>query len=185
MTHLPSHPEPMIYRAFARAHPAPLDALVPFTEALLYGDGPLSFGERETIAAWIGALRGCDYVRDSHRSAALAHGMDAAATDRLLSQRDAGAIGDARLAAALGFVARLLDAPASCDAALVAATMAAGHDEAAIRQLVYLAGYWAMIVCMVEGLGLEGDEAYHAAMGPQLAREAHAIRERLRQGGTA
>ncbi len=179
MTYLPSHPEPMIYRAFARAFPSPLDALGPFTECLLYGDGPLTLGERELIAAYVGALSGCDYVHRSHRHAALAHGMDAGIVDSVLDTSSGDPGGDPRLAAALNLVRLLNETPSACDAARIAATIAAGHDEAAIRQIVYLAGYWAMIVRMVDGLGMSGDDAYHAQMGRQLAREAHAIHARL------
>ena len=174
MTHLPSHSRPMIYREFAAEFPDPLARLAPYTEHLLYGPSRFSLGERELLAAYFGALTGCDYVRQTHRHAAIAHGLDTAYVDAVIGDPEKPEADDP-LASLLGFLRILTLDPQNVGQAEVAAVLAAGYGDDAVVHAVQLCAYWSMIVRIVEGVGIAGDAAYHERMGPQLVREGREI----------
>ena len=179
MTHLPSHSRPMIYREFAVEYPEPLARLAPFTEHLLYGPSPFSLGERELLAAYFGALSGCDYVRQSHRHAAIAHGLDPGYVDAVIGDPEQPEADDP-LASLLRFLRILTLQPRRVGQGDVATVLAAGYSDEAVVHAVQLCAYWSLIVRIVEGVGIAGDDDYHERMGPQLAREAREINLRLR-----
>jgi len=173
MTFLPSLPGQAVYRELVGRFPDPLCELDPFTRRLLYGPSAFDLGERELMAAYVSALNECDYCTLSHRPAAEAHGV---VPDRLtVVEKGLEALrGDDALRPVFQLIRQVVQGRAG-SAEFVNAVLEAGWSEEAVIQAVAIAGYWTMINQIVDALGIAGDDAYYARMGPQLAREGREI----------
>jgi uncharacterized peroxidase-related enzyme len=178
MTYLPALPQTATWREVVARFPQPLDKLVPFTHALLYGPSQFTLGERELIAAFVSVLNRCGYCVRSHLPAARAHGIAASRLAAVENGIEGLSEADS-LRPVLLYVRKLTLGPASITQADVDAILACGWSEEAVLHAACLAGYWSMVNRIVEGLGIAADAAYFARIGSQLMREAQAIQADL------
>jgi len=141
---------------------------------LLRGAGPLRPVERETIAAYVSGLSGCEFCARSH-AAAVGH-LDHAAGpgDAAGAGADPGRPGS-RLAALLGLAEAVVRGGQHVTDALVAAARSAGAGDEEIHDTVLIASAFCMLNRYVDGLGAitPHDQAAYDAMGVQMARHGY------------
>jgi uncharacterized peroxidase-related enzyme len=120
---------PNIVRTMAH-QPAVLDAYLKFSEAL--GQGSFDARTREAIALTVAGANDCGYCASAHT--AISRGLKVA--DAEISARLAGRSADPKLDAALQFTRALVAKRGEISDADLTALRLAGHDDAAILEIV-------------------------------------------------
>jgi uncharacterized peroxidase-related enzyme len=145
-------------------------------EALLRGDGTLSRGERELIAAYVSHLNECRYCAGSHGACAAAQ-LPGGAGQVEATLADPGAAPvSAKLRALLHVAARVQDSGRAVTEQDVAAARAEGATDREIHDAVLIAAAFCMFNRYVDGLAAltPQDPAYYAATGRRLAEHGYA-----------
>jgi uncharacterized peroxidase-related enzyme len=153
-------------------------SLYELAEALLVNESPLSRGERETIAAYVSRLNGCNFCMDSHAAAARhllgdAHAMvDAVLTD------PANAPVSAKLKALLPIAAKVQHGGRIVTDEDVAAARAEGATDRDIHDTVLIAASFSMFNRYVDGLAtlVPADPSAYVEMGKRMAENGYAAR---------
>lgn len=175
MPFLPSLPEPAHLSDLFHRFPGNVAPLMAYTDGLLRGEGELSVGERELIAAYVSGLNACRFCFQSHRSYAELFGIDPGLIDALVADPDSAPVPD-RLRPILAYVGKLNALPSRIVAADAEAVFAAGWGERALYEAVSVAALFNMMNRLVEGTGVDfdytTDPARHPAHGS--TPEAHA-----------
>ena len=122
------------------------------SQAQMNGPSPLDPGQRELILAYAAAVGGCEFVGVAHAEVAYAWGIERGLVERLLAD-PANAGVDARLAALLAFVRKLMQTPAAVQQADVDAVLAAGWDEHALHDAIAITARAAFMQRLVAGFG--------------------------------
>lgn len=120
---------PNLMRTLANA-PAALEAYLGFNKAL--AGGGLSGALRESIALTVAGENGCDYCASAHTMLGSLQGLDEAELARNLAGRSA----DPKVQAALDFAKAVVVKRGWVSDADVQAVRDAGHDDAAITEIV-------------------------------------------------
>ncbi|MBI1338809.1 carboxymuconolactone decarboxylase family protein [bacterium] len=120
---------PNLTRVLAN-EPAALEGYLGLSAAL--GAGRFDIRTREAIALAVAGANACDYCASAHT--AISQSLKVDATE--ISERLAGRSADPKLAAALAFTRELVAERGRVSDASLAAVKAAGHDEAAIVEIV-------------------------------------------------
>jgi uncharacterized peroxidase-related enzyme len=153
-------------------------SLFELAEALLVGDSPLSRGERETIAAFVSRLNGCNFCTDSHASAAR-HllGDTHASVDAVLTDPATAPV-SAKLKALLAIAAKVQHGGRIVTDADVAAARAEGATDRDIHDTVLIAASFSMFNRYVDGLAtlVPTDPAAYVEMGRRMAEAGYAPR---------
>lgn len=145
-------------------------------ETLLRGDGSLTRGERELVAAYVSGLNDCDFCAGSHAAAAalqLPDGWDV--VDGVLRDPASAPVGE-KLRALLAVAALVQRGGRHVTPEAVEAARAAGASDVEIHDTVLIAAAFCMYNRYVDGLGTwapEGRDAY-LPMAERLVAEGYA-----------
>lgn len=146
--------------------------LVDFYELLMRGPSPLSAGEREAIYAYCSKLNGCHFAHTSHRTCAVALGID----DALFSL-GADALHDAPLTPEmrrlLAFAAALTLVQRDRARVYQLASQLTGIDQRAVADTVLVTGLTAYINRVLDGLGAAVADETHRRNGIALAENGY------------
>ncbi len=172
MSFLPSLPDAPLLEVLGTI-PDVAGPLLDFHEALMRGPSPLTVAERELIAAYVSALNACRYCHGVHQVTAQHFGVEEQTLARLLEDPGSAEV-DARLGALLIYVAKLTGTPARMTASDAEAVLAAGWDEAALRDAVAVCALFNCMNRLVDGLGITASPDYLALAGTRLGSAGYA-----------
>lgn len=129
---------------------APLSALA---DVLLHGDHTLSRAEREMIGAYVSALNGCTYCRESHAAIAACHlGGDEAAVASVIRDPERASV-STKLKALLAIAARVQQGGRQVRDEDIARAKAEGATDLEIHDTVLIAAAFCLFNRYVDGLG--------------------------------
>lgn len=176
MALLPSLPETAHLSDLFSAYPQGVAPLMAFADDVLRGDGALSIGERELIAAYVSGLNACVFCHGSHLAYARLFGVDEGVAEAILDDIDTAPV-DERMKGLLRYVRRLNQLPSRLTPADVSAALASGCSEAELFQAIRISGLFNMMNRIVEGTGVNFDYAddpeRHPAHGATPEDHAH------------
>lgn len=155
-----------VYEVFA-SRP---ETFVPFTEAcekIMRGPSALSASERELIGTYVSALNACPYCHDVHNEAVKAYGIDGQLAKQLRDDPELNAV-DERLRPLFALVRKTTEAAYKVTDADFDAARAAGWDDEAIKDAVFVACLFNFMNRLVSTFGIEADEAYLAGAGERI-----------------
>ena len=155
--------------------PQTAGSLMELAEVLLRGDGPLSRGDRELIAAYVSHLNGCDYCARSHGACAaslLPGGPEQ--VEQVLAGATAASI-TGKLRALLGIASSVQRSGRQVTPEDVTRARAEGATDLEIHDTVLIAAAFCMFNRYVDGLGAPtpADPAAYAQMAVNLVREGY------------
>jgi uncharacterized peroxidase-related enzyme len=171
VSHLRSLPEQAVLLDVFKAFPKASGPLLEYHEVLLRGTSPLSVAQRELIAAYVSGLNSCHYCHGIHTATAEAFGVPQGLLAQLLSDLDAAPI-DAPMRELLRYARALTLTPSRVSPADAEAVFAAGWEERALFDAVSICGLFNLMNRLVEGVGLDADEAYFAFAAQRLSADA-------------
>ncbi len=145
-----------------------------FLEAAFTLSDGMTRGDCERVAAYVSALNKCSYCFTIHRHAAKVCGLD---PDSLPEFSGATGQEDAKWRAAYAYARQVTEAPADVSSELTQACRDAGWSDDAIAQIAMVATGFNLMNRLVDGLGLEGDDAFLLGAGERLGTISY--------GGTA
>ncbi|WP_290056326.1 carboxymuconolactone decarboxylase family protein [Amycolatopsis solani] len=172
MSYLKSLPAETTLLQVFQANPGPARHLLAFHEELLRGDSPFTPGERELIAAYVSGVNDCGYCHGIHTVTAEAFGVEAGLLGAALDDLDSAPI-DERLKPVLAYVGKLTRTPSRMTAADAEAVFAAGWDERALHDAVLVCALFNFMNRMVDGLGIQADDAYKKLSGERLKHSGY------------
>jgi uncharacterized peroxidase-related enzyme len=152
---------------------APLNQLA---EVLLRGDNTLTRGERETIAAYVSHLNGCNFCHNSHATFAalqLDGGWDV--IDAVMADPDTAPVSP-KMRALLAVAALVQQGGTQVTEAAVDAARAEGATDVEIHDTVLIAAAFCMFNRYVDGLGTIAPptRADYEPMGHQIVELGYA-----------
>ncbi|MHB1139321.1 MAG: carboxymuconolactone decarboxylase family protein [Microthrixaceae bacterium] len=161
---------PMMFR------PETAEPLNGLAEVLLRGDSTLTRGERETIAAYVSHLNGCNFCHNSHATFAalqLDGGWDV--VDAVMAD-PASAPVSPKLRALLAVAALVQRGGTYVTTESVEAARAEGATDVEIHDTVLIAAAFCMFNRYVDGLGTIAlpTRADYEPMGHQIVQEGYA-----------
>ena len=168
MAHLPSLPAKATLLDVFKTFPETNRPLLEFHEALLRGSSPFTAAERELIAAYVSGLNGCRYCHGVHTATAERLGVPRGAIAALLAG-DPKADIPAKMRPVLELAAKLTERADGLTRSDVDAVFAAGWDGQAYYHLVATVALFNYMNRLVEGLGIELDQAYVGVAAQRLA----------------
>jgi uncharacterized peroxidase-related enzyme len=142
--------------------------LIEFHEALLRGPSPFTEAERELIAAYVSGLNRCRYCRGVHSATAQRLGVADGLVARLVDEDDLAAAPE-RMRSVLAYARKLTQAADGVNETDADAVFAAGWDETALYHLVATTALFNYMNRLVEGLGIELEQAYVNPASKRLA----------------
>jgi uncharacterized peroxidase-related enzyme len=146
-----------------------LELLRPYADRLMRGPSPLTPGQRELIAAYVSSLNGCRYCYGSHSLVAEAFGIEPALLEHMTADLATAPV-ESRLKPLLSYVRKLTATPSRMTAADADAVYAAGWSDEALLHAVAVCAYFNNMNRLVEGTGISGTPATHAAAAQRLIR---------------
>jgi uncharacterized peroxidase-related enzyme len=168
MAYLPNLPEKATLLEVFRMFPQTNRPLLEFHEALLRGPSSFTEAERELIAAYVSGLNGCRYCHGVHTATAERLGVPQGAISALLAG-DPKADIPAKMRPVLELAAKLTERADGLTKSDVDAVFAAGWDGQAYYHLVATVALFNYMNRLVEGLGIELDNAYVGGAAQRLA----------------
>ena len=170
MPFMPSLPASASLLDVFKRYPDTNRHLIEFHEVLLRAPCPFSEAERELIAAYVSRKNGCGYCSGVHTLTAEKLGMAEGLVDRLVEDVDAA---DEKMRPVLQYAAKLTQHPSGMTQADADAVYAAGWDEDALYYLVATTACFNYMNRLVEGLGIEFDEAYAGVSSDRLSKRGY------------
>jgi uncharacterized peroxidase-related enzyme len=168
MAHLPTLPEKATLLDVFRMFPETNRPLLEFHEVLLRGASPFTEAERELIAAYVSGLNGCRYCHGVHTATAERLGIPQGAIAALLAG-DPKADIPTKVRPVLELAAKLTERADGLTKSDIDAVFAAGWDGQAYYHLVATVALFNYMNRLVEGLGIELDQAYVGVAAQRLA----------------
>ena len=144
--------------------------LIELHEALLRAPSPFTEAERELIAAYVSRKNGCGYCSGVHTLTAEKLGVAEGLVERLVQDVDAA---DEKMRPVLRYAGKLTDEPAGLTQADADAVFAAGWDDDALYYLVATTACFNYMNRLVEGLGIEFNEAYAGVSSDRLSKRGY------------
>ena len=172
MPRLPSLPDDARLLHVFQRYPATSRPLLEYHQILLRGPSPLSVAGRELIAAYVSGLNRCHYCHGVHSATAAAFGLPKGTVSDLLENVD-GASVDARLKPIHHYVHKLTLTPTRLTEADASAVYAAGWHERALHDAVSVAALFNLMNRLVEGFGIDAEQAYFDEAGQRLLRDGY------------
>ena len=154
---------PRGFREVLKLLPAVSAPVVQSTQALLRGPSPLTPAEREFIYQYCSRANGCTYAATSHSSCAIALGMP----------EKAFRTPPARLKPLLQFARKLTLKPASIAPKDAARLLAAGWDERAIADVIYICALVGWTNRVLFGFSVPVDKQQLIAGGAKIAANGY------------
>ena len=170
MPFLPSLPDNATLLDVFKQYPETNRPLIEFHEALLRSPSQFTAGQREMIAAYVSRLNGCRYCAGVHTATAEKLGIAAGLVGRLVDDIDAA---DEAMRPVLRYARKLTEDPSGLTQADADAVFAAGWNEAALYELVATTACFNYMNRLVEGLGIEFDEAYAGVSSDRLSKRGY------------
>ena len=161
-----------VYDVFARRS----ETFTPFAETcerIMRGPSRLSPNVRELIGTYVSALNACPYCHDVHNEAVKAYGIDGELAHRLRDDPELEDI-EEDLRPLFALVRKSTEAAYKVTDADFAAAYAAGWDDDAIQDAVFVACLFNFMNRLVSTLGIEADEAYLAGAGERIRDAGYA-----------
>lgn len=152
-----------VFKTFPEASRPLLD----YHEVLLRGESQFSIAQRELIAAFVSGLNACSYCRGIHTATAEAFGVPEGLLAELLKDVDSSSVEEA-MKPVLRFVQKLTVTPSRMTQADADAVFAVGWADDALHHAVSICGLFNLMNRMVEGLGINPNDGYHAESGRRL-----------------
>lgn len=168
MTFLPSLPPAATLLDVFKTFPETNRPLIEFHEVLLRGPSPFTEAEREMIAAYVSALNDCRYCRGVHTATAERLGVEKGLIAQMVETDDLTGASE-RMRPVLSYARKLTRSARGVTQADAEAVFEAGWDQTALYHLVATTALFNYMNRLVEGLGVELDEAY---VGPSSKRLA-------------
>lgn len=156
MPFLPSLPDPAHLSDLFQRYPETAQPLIAYNQTLLRGDGALSVGERELIAAYVSALNACSFCYGAHRIYAEVFGIAPEVIDALIADPATAPV-EGRLRPLLAYVEKLNTLPSRLTQADAQAVYDAGWPEAALYEAVQVCALFNMMNRIIEGTGINFD----------------------------
>lgn len=172
MAYLPSLGSRATLLHVFRAFPETSKPLIEYHEILLRGRSPFTEAQRELIAAYVSGLNQCRYCHGVHTATAERLGVQKGVIPRLIDDIDAASIAD-EMKPVLRYARALTERPASITQAHADAILAVGWDESAVFHTVAVTALFNFMNRLVEGLGIEFDEAYTRDSSQRLAEHGY------------
>ncbi|PWE32017.1 peroxidase [Maritimibacter sp. 55A14] len=147
-------------------------ALMELHEAVMRGPSALSQGERELIAAQVSALNNCHYCYGMHAEAAMAHGVPEATIRGVLADIDSADVRPA-LKPILHYVRKITERADGATEDDARAVYDADWDEQALNDAIMVACCFNFMNRLLEGHGVEGNDAMFRERGPMVARHGY------------
>ena len=158
MPFFPSLPENANVGDLLRLRPSLKEGFSKFSEATMRGESAFSVGEKELIAAYTSALNACDYCYGGHAAIAKQHGVEESVFDALIDNIEMAPVDD-KLKPVLRYVKKLTQDPYKMVQADADAVFAAGWDEAALADAIWICARFNMMNRLTLGHGLDADPA--------------------------
>ncbi len=168
MAYLPSLPAKATLLDVFKTFPETNRPLLEFHEALLRGPSSFTEAEREMIAAYVSGLNGCRYCHGVHTATAERLGVPQGAIAALLAG-DPKADIPAKMRPVLELAAKLTERADGLTKSDVDAVFAAGWNGEGYYHLVATVALFNYMNRLVEGLGIELDQAYVDVAAQRLA----------------
>jgi uncharacterized peroxidase-related enzyme len=173
---LPSMPETAHLSDFLVRFPKIIDPLMALNSEILRGDGVLSFGEREMIAAFVSGLNACTFCFGSHAVYARAFGVSEDLLGALIDDLETAPVDD-KMRPLLRYVKKLNTLPAKLVKADADAVFAAGWSEAALVEAVQVCAMFNFMNRLIEGTGVNFDYADDPSQHTVQPGDAEALRD--------
>jgi uncharacterized peroxidase-related enzyme len=151
---------PNVLRAYA-LRPNKLRAFMDMYDELMLGESELSKAEREMIAVAVSAENHCFYCLTAHGAALRLRTKDAVLSDNIAANYRSADL-TPRQRAMLDFAARITRESATCSDADVERLREHGFSDAAIWDIVEVAGFFNFTNRMANALDLRPNLEYHA-----------------------
>jgi uncharacterized peroxidase-related enzyme len=165
MAKLPSLPENAHLSQLFAQFPGGHGELMRFVDVVMRGEGELSLGERELIAAYVSGLNRCTYCVGAHIIYARAFGIDDGVLEALLENLDTAPVSE-KMRALLGYLRVLNTLPSRLSQAGIDAVLGAGWSEKALFEAVRISGLFNMMNRIIEGTGVSFDYTRDASNHP-------------------
>lgn len=172
MTHLPSLPPSATLLDVFRAFPETSKPLIEFHEALMRGPSPFTEAERELIAAYVSALNRCRYCHGVHAATAERLGAPEGAVQQLIEEIETAEVRE-EMRPVLSYARKLTREVHSVTASDAERVLAAGWNETALYHTVAVTALFNYMNRLVEGLGIELDQAYAEGASKRLAERGY------------
>ncbi len=147
-------------------------ALMEVHEPIMRGPSPLSPGERELIAAYVSGLNKCQYCHGVHSETAKAFGIPGDAIDAMFEDDGEAGFGE-KMAPLLNVARKLTELPSSITDADAQAVYDAGWDEKALHDAIMVTCCFNFMNRLLEGHGVQGNEAMFKQRGPMLKEHGY------------
>jgi uncharacterized peroxidase-related enzyme len=160
-----------VYEVFARRP----DTFAPFTETcekIMRGPSRLSPSVRELLGTYVSALNACPYCHDVHNEAVKAYGVDGELARQLRDDPELTGI-DEDLRPLFAIARKSTEAAYKVTDADFAAAYAAGWDDDAIQDAVFVACLFNFMNRLVSTLGIQADDDYLAGAGERIRDEGY------------
>ncbi len=172
MSFLPSLPSPATLRDLFPTEPDLWRPILKYHETLMRGPSPFSVAERELLAAYVSGLNACHYCHGVHGATAERFGVPRETLTALLADLDSAPVDEA-FKAVCRYVRKLTQSPARVTRQDAEAVFAAGWKEAALRHAVAICALYNFMNRIVNGLGIEAEEAYFRQSSEHLANDGY------------
>jgi uncharacterized peroxidase-related enzyme len=149
------------------------EGVVRYYQTVMRAPSPLTPGEREFIYSYCSGLAGCHYAHTSHKTCAIALGIDRRIFDTIFDDFEAAPI-RAKLKPILRFARKLALAPAVVEPSDADPIYAAGWSEKAVIDAIAVVSLTAWINRILNGFCAWAPDRHHRAAGRRLARNGYA-----------
>lgn len=152
-----------------------LSKYIDLAEDIMRGSSALSISERELMGAYVSGLNGCTFCFGAHAATAAQFGIDKSLFESLIEDIDSTPI-DNKLKPLLHYIKKLTENPTRMIQADADAVYAAGWDDKALSDAVFVCAHFAMANRMVEGHGINRSlpDAYYNKCGENIFKHGYA-----------
>lgn len=172
MPFLPSMPKGASLLNLFKAFPETSKPLIEFHEVLLRGPSPFSESERELIATYVSGLNRCRYCYGVHSATTELLGIPRPTIELLIDDVEAAPVPE-KMKPVLRYAGKLTKDPRSVNQADADAIFAAGWEETALYHTVAVTALFNFMNRLVEGMGIELDQAYVKPASERLAKSGY------------
>lgn len=147
--------------------------LLEFINNVMTRPSDLSIAEREIIAGYVSHLNGCGFCVGVHEATLTALGTEENIVGQIRKGPESTAVDD-RMRAVLEFSQKLTRTPEAVQKTDINALTESGWSEQAIEDAMNVVSLFSYMNRLIDGLGIEGNQAYFDAVGKSLASQGYA-----------
>ncbi len=146
--------------------------LLQFIEQVMTRPSDLTKAERELIAAHVSKLNNCNFCLGAHKWTLAAMDTSPALMGEIETGLDGASI-DTKLRAILDLAGKLTRDTGAIRQSDIDAVTAAGWSEQAVEDAINVTALFNYVNRLVDGFGIEGNEAYFKQIGQVLAAKGY------------